>query len=295
MGADDLDHLRVGPRPRPLVLFFADLDDAEPAIAAVGVEDAGARHTGCLGIDLIAGRFARQRETREVGAPVFVQQHGQGCGPHHLDAGRAPCLAASAVAGQQVARVPVLALAGLDRADLGHDSLLGLLEAHELGGEADLRQVRMLDDAIDLLLDGVLRHQALPGRRLAEIGLGPRAADLAPGDAFDLDEHVGIVLQAALADALLDAPLAEDLHGAHPAAARLGMVGRGRAFLDDHRVDAEAVEQQAHRQPDRPAADDQDGCPARPISGVAHAVSSFLSGPSLHAACYLTRICLICF
>ena len=170
--------------------------------------------------------------------------------------------------------MPALALSALDRADLGDHAVVGLLEAQELGGEADLHQVRMLDDAVDLLLDRVLGDQALPGRRLAEIGFGPRAADLAAGDALDLDEHVGVVLQAAVADALLDPPLPEDLHGAHPAAARLGMVGRGRAFLDDQRVDAETVEQQPHRQANRSAAHDQYRRPARRFHGVAHARSS---------------------
>src|SRR5262249_41362585 len=210
MGADDLDHLRIGPRARPLVLLLADLDDAEPAVTAVGVQDTGARDAGRLRVDLVARSLARQRKAREVGAPVFVQQHGERRRPDHLDAGRATRLAAGAVAGEQVLGLPALGLAAVDGADLADDSVLDLLEADELGRKPDLDQVRMLDGAIDLLLDRVLRHQALPGRRLAEVGLGSRAADLATGDALDLHEHVGVVLQAAVADRLLDAPLAED-------------------------------------------------------------------------------------
>jgi hypothetical protein len=191
--------------------------------------------------------------------------------------------------------VPALGLAGLDGADLAVEAVVGFLEAHELGREAHLHAVRMLDDAIDLLLDRVLRHQALPGRRLAEVGLGPGAADLAACNALDLDEDVGIILQAAVADALLDSPLAEDLHGAHPAAARLGMIGRGRALLDDHRVDAEAIEQQAHRQPDRAAADDEDRRAPLNVRGFGHAFPpAFLTTFSAPAP-YLARICLICF
>jgi hypothetical protein len=73
MGADHLDRLRVGPWPRPLVLLVADLDDAEPAVAAVGVEDAGTRHARRLRVDLVTGGLAGEREARQVGAPVFVE------------------------------------------------------------------------------------------------------------------------------------------------------------------------------------------------------------------------------
>ena len=116
----------------------------------------------------------------------------------------------------------------LDRTDLADHAVIDLLEADELGREVHLHLVRMLDDLVDFLFDRVLRHQRFPRRRLAEIGLGTGTADLAAGNAFDLDEHVGVVLQPAIADRLLDPPLPEDLHGADPAAARFRMIGRGR-------------------------------------------------------------------
>jgi LysR family nitrogen assimilation transcriptional regulator len=72
------------------------------------------------------------------------------------------------------------------------------------------------------------------------------------------------------------------------------MIGRGRALLDDHGIDAEAVEQQAHRQPDRPAADDQHGCPTQALGGIAHGVSSFFPAGGSLQSFYLTRTCLIC-
>src|SRR3954469_15987612 len=93
---------------------------------------------------------------------------------------------------------------------------------------------------------------------MALIWFRPGAADLTAGDALDENEHVGAVLQAAVPDALLDPPLAEDLHGADPAAARLRMVRRRRALFGDHAIDAEAVQQQRHGKADRPAADDED-------------------------------------
>ena len=163
MSADDLDHLRVGPRPRPLVLLPADLDEGKPAVLAVGVQDAGTRrHARLVGIDHIAGRFARQRKVREVAFPIFVQDHRERRRPFHLDAGVAPRPAAGAVAGEQIFGVPMLGAAGVDRADLADHAILDLLEADELGREMYLHQVGVLDDFIDLLLDRILRHQRFP-------------------------------------------------------------------------------------------------------------------------------------
>src|SRR5262249_44901555 len=114
MSADDLDHLSVGPRARPLVFLLADLDDAEPAVAAVGVQNPGARDAGRLWIDLVSRRLARQREAREVSAPVFVQQDRERRRPDHLDAGGTARLAARTVACQQVLRLPAFALPAVD-------------------------------------------------------------------------------------------------------------------------------------------------------------------------------------
>src|SRR5262249_29119233 len=83
----------------------------------------------------------------------------------------------------------------------------------------------------------------------------------------DLDEDVGMILQAAVADLVLDAPLPENLHCANPAAARFGVIGCGRALLDDDGVNAEAIKQKAHREPDRSAADDEDRGSAHSFGG----------------------------
>ncbi|MGY3192471.1 hypothetical protein ACVIWU_001837 [Bradyrhizobium sp. USDA 4509] len=128
----------------------------------------------------------------------------------------------------------------------------------------------LFDHPQDFLLDGVLGDQALPGGRMADIRFGPGAAELVSRDAVEEHEHVGIVLQAAVADRLLDSPLPEDLHGADPAAARLGMIRRRRALLDHHAVDAEAIEQQRHRKADRPAAGNEYRRLACLIGGDAH-------------------------
>ena len=271
MGTDDLDGLRIRPWPRPLVLLLADLHHRQPTVAAVGVKNAGPpRYARLVAIDLVASGFARDRKAREIAAPIFVEHHGERRRSHHLDASAAPGLAAGAVAGKHIFGVPALAAAGFHRANLADHAVLDLLEADEFGREMHLHQVRMRNDLIDLLLYRILRDQGFPSRGLAEIGLGTRAADLAAGDAFDLHKHVGGILQTTIADRLLDAPLAEDFHGADPAAARLWMVGRGRALLDNDGVDAEAIEQQPHREPHRPAADDHNGCAAQRVGRRAH-------------------------
>ena len=95
----------------------------------------------------------------------------------------------------------------------------------------------------------VLGDQAFPGRRVAFVRFRPGAADFPPGDALDEHEHVGPVLQATIADTLLDTPLTEQLHGADPAAARLRMIGGGRTALDHDAVDPKTLQQQRHGQP----------------------------------------------
>ena len=117
---------------------------------------------------------------------------------------------------------------------------------------------RALELGVDFLLHRILRHQRLPGRGMALIRLRSGAADLAPGDALNKHKHVGAILQAAVADALFDSPLPEDLHRADPAAARLWMVGRGRAFLHHHAIHAEAMQQQRHGQAHRATTHDED-------------------------------------
>src|SRR6202012_3230930 len=99
----------------------------------------------------------------------------------------------------------------------------------------------------------------------------------------------------AVADRLLDPPLPEDLHGADPAAARFRMVGGGRRLLDDDGVDAEAIEQQPHREPDRPAAHDEYRRPACCILGDVHALlsSAVVFCERLRSFRYLASICLI--
>jgi hypothetical protein len=49
------------------------------------------------------------------------------------------------------------------------------------------------------------------------------------------------------------------------------MIRRRRRLLDDHGVDPEAIEQEAHRKPHRATADDEDRCAARCILGDGHA------------------------
>src|ERR1700681_4241807 len=106
---------------------------------------------------------------------------------------------------------------------------------------------------------------------MSDIRLGAGAAELMSRDTVEEHEHVGVVLQAAVADRGLDPPLPEDLHGADPAAARLRMIGCGRALLDHYAVDTEAVEQQRHGEADRATAGNEHCRLARCFRSDAHA------------------------
>src|SRR3954471_21959464 len=130
---------------------------------------------------------------------------------------------------------------------------------------------RPLDDAQDFFLDGILSDQTLPRRRMPDIRFGPRAAELMSRDAVEEHEHVGVLLQAAVADRRFDPPLPEDLHGSDPAAARFWMICCRRTLLDHDAIDAEPVEQQRHCKPDRATAGDEYGRLACFVRGDAHA------------------------
>ena len=62
MAARDLDELLIGPRPLAIVLGQTDLRHRQPAVAAVGVEDAGARQIAPFRHDDEAGRLAGDRQ-----------------------------------------------------------------------------------------------------------------------------------------------------------------------------------------------------------------------------------------
>jgi len=110
-----------------------------------------------------------------------------------------------------------------------------VLGAQAVADRADRRALR----------PGAPRHAALD--LLARQGLGP-------------DDQAGVMRrQAGGADGVLDALLAEDLHGARIDGPRLGMDrGTGVAF-DQQRAHALAAQQDRRREPDRPAAHDQHG------------------------------------
>src|SRR5439155_14952862 len=128
------------------VLLVADLDIREPAIAAIGVENAGPlRNVRSVRIDLIARSFARQRKAREIGAPIFVQQHRKRGRPLHFDSSRSPGLTAGAVTSEQILGVPILAAARFNRADLADNAVLSLLEADKLRREVHLDKIGVLD------------------------------------------------------------------------------------------------------------------------------------------------------
>ena len=243
MAADDFDELLIGPRLLAVVLGLSDLGHRQPAVAAVGVEDGRSWQARLVGEDHEACGFARDRQGRQIGAPILVRHHRQRRRSDHFDAGTAAGTAAGAVGRDQVGRAPLGDFAGLLAARLDPNAAVGFLEQFTLGAEQHGGVLRFLDDAQDFLLDRVLRDQALPCRGMADIRLRAGAAVLVSRDAVEEHEHVGIFLQAAVADRGLDPPLPEDLHGADPAAARLRMIGRGRALLDHHAVDAEAVKQ----------------------------------------------------
>ena len=191
---------------------------------------------------------------RQIGPPIFVRHHRQRRRSDHLDPGAAAGAAAGAVGGDQVGRAPLGDFAGLFASRPDANAAVGFLEGFTFGAEQHGGVFRFLDDAEDFLLDRILRDQALPRRGMSDIRLGTGAAEFMSRDAVEEHEHVGVFLQAAVADRGLDPPLPEYLHGADPAAARLRMIGCRRALLDHHAVDAEAVEQQRHRKPDRAAA-----------------------------------------
>ena len=128
-----------------------------------------------------------------------------------------------------------------------------------------------LDDAQDLFLDRVLRHHALPAGVWPTFGSGVVRPNSWPAM---LSTHTNMSELSGRPRSRIAASM--------PHWRKISMVRTQqprdfgwsvvpRALLDDDAVDAEPVEQQPHRQPDRAAADDE-------YRRVVHARLRFQSG-----------------
>ncbi len=184
--------------------------------------------------------------------------------PEHLHVDRAADAALRAVGGDDVLRAHTRLGAGETIGQRDGHARRVLLEGRQLGVEAQLARRRRLGESAEDRLQIVLRAERVADRARGLV-LGPRASgdaavELFPGErARPHDEARAVGRQAGVADALLHAELAVHLHRARVDAARLGMHGGARVTLDQQRADAEVREQDRGGQPDRPAADDEDG------------------------------------
>jgi hypothetical protein len=218
----------------------------------------------------LGSRFRGLGQVRQIGAPVVVGHHGDRRRPRHLDSRSPPRGAASTIGSDQVSRAHLEGLPGLERPCVDDVTFRLLGERQELRRVEHRRPGRSTQRVEQHFLDRILRDQALPGRGVLQVGLGPGPAVLVAGHRLDEHEHVGLVAQAARPNRRLHAPLAEQLHRAYPAAAGFRVVGGRGAAFDDHVADSKAMQQQRHRKARRPTADDEDGHRGRKSFGESH-------------------------
>src|ERR1700677_3172811 len=158
----------------------------------------------------------------EVALPVLIGHYGERLRSHHFDARRPPNAATRAVGCDDVCRAPRGLFARNHGPALDHDAVAVavLLDGDDFRAETYAHVAGVLQLLVNFLFDRVLSDNALPRRRLIEIGLGTRTAIFCSRHAGGDRETVRIARQAAVADSVLDAPLAEQRHPARHAAAR---------------------------------------------------------------------------